>query len=45
MTNSTLKQEALRTLSKLVEHCPDVRLSQLVANLAVIARGPTAEAV
>ncbi len=45
MTNGELKQDILRALSELVEQCPDVRLGQLIANLAVIARGPTAEAV
>jgi hypothetical protein len=45
MTDSELKQDILRALSELVEHCPDVRLGQLIANLAVIARGPTPEAV
>jgi hypothetical protein len=45
MTSSELKQEILRALSELVEHCPDVRFGQLIANLSVIARGPTPEAV
>ena len=45
MTNSELKQEVLRALSELVEHCPDVRLGQLIVNLSCIARGPTPEAV
>jgi hypothetical protein len=42
---SELKQEVLQVLSELVEHCPDVRLGQLIANLACIARGPTPEAI
>lgn len=45
MTNNETKQQTLRTLSELVEHCPDVRLGQLIVNLAVIARGPTPEAI
>jgi hypothetical protein len=45
MTNSELKREILRALSELVEHCPDVRFGQLIANLSCIARGPTPEAV
>ena len=45
MTNVELKREILRSLSDLVEHTPDVRFGQLIANLAVIARGPTPEAV
>jgi hypothetical protein len=45
MTNSELKQEILRVLSELVEHCADVRFGQLIVNLSCIARGPTPEAV
>jgi hypothetical protein len=45
MTNSELKQEVLRVLSELVEHCPDVRFGQLIVNLSCIAREPTPEAV
>ncbi len=45
MTNGELKQEVLRTLSELVEYCPDIRFGQLIVNLSRIARGPTPEAV
>jgi hypothetical protein len=45
MTNSELKQEVLRVLTEMVEHCPDVRFGQLIVNLSCIARGPTPEAV
>jgi hypothetical protein len=45
MTNSELKQDILRELSELVEHCPDIRFGQLIVNLACIARGPTPEAI
>ncbi len=45
MTNTELKQEILRSLAELVEHCPDVRFGQLIVNLSCIARGPSAEAV
>jgi hypothetical protein len=45
MTNSELKQDILRELSQLVEHCPDIRFGQLIVNLSCIARGPTPEAV
>jgi hypothetical protein len=45
MTNSELKQEVLRVLSELVDHCPDVRFGQLMVNLACIPRGPTPEAI
>ena len=45
MTNSELKQDILRVLSELVEHCPAVRFGQLIVNLSCIARGPNPEAV
>ncbi len=45
MTSRELKQDILRALADLVEHAPDVRLGQLIANLAVLARGPSPEAV
>lgn len=45
MTNRELKQDILQALSGLVEHTPDIRFGQLIANLAVIARGPAPEAV
>ena len=45
MTDRNLKQEILRALADLVEQTPEVRFGQLIANLAVIARGPTPEAV
>jgi hypothetical protein len=45
MTNSELKQDILRELSQLVEHCPDIRFGQLIVNLSCIARGPSPEAV
>ena len=45
MTDADLKQDILRALSELVEHTPDIRFGQLIANLAVIARGPMPEAV
>jgi hypothetical protein len=45
MTNSELKRDVLRVLAEMVEHCPDVRLGQLIVNLSYIARGPTPEAI
>ena len=45
MTNRELKQDILRALVELVDHTPDIRFGQLIANLAVIARGATPEAV
>lgn len=45
MTNRELEQQGPRMLSELVEHGPDVRFGQLIANLSCSARGPTPEAV
>ena len=45
MTSRESKQDILCTLMDLVGHTPDVRFGQLIANLAVIARGPNPEAV
>ena len=45
MTNVELKRETLRALADLIEHTPEVRFGQLIANLAVIARGPAPESV
>ena len=45
MTSTELKRDILRELSELIEHTPDIRFGQLIANLSVIARGPTPEAV
>ncbi len=45
MTSRGLKQDIFRDLSEPVEHPPDVRFGQLIANLAVIMRGPNPEAV
>ncbi len=45
MTSTELKQDILRAMMELVEYAPEIRFGQLVANLAVIARGPFPEAV
>ena len=45
MTSRELKQDILRELPNLIEHTPELRFGQLIANLAVIAREPTTEAV
>jgi hypothetical protein len=45
MTNRELKRDILRSLAELVDKAPDIRFGQLIANLAVIARGPFPEAV
>jgi hypothetical protein len=45
MSNPALKRGILNALSELVENTPDLRFGQLIANLPVIARGPTPEAV
>ena len=45
MTSRELKLDFLLALTDLVELVPEVRFGQLVANLAVLARGATPEAV
>lgn len=45
MTSRDLKREILRAMADLVDHTTEVRFGQLIANLAVIARGPSPEAV
>lgn len=45
MSNTDLKRDILRALFDLIEHTPDLRFGQLIANLSVIARGPFPEAV
>ena len=40
-----LKRDIIGTLSELIEHTLDIRFGQLIANLSVIARGSTPEAV
>ena len=45
MTSTELKRDILSALAGLIEQTPDVRFGQLIANLSVIARGPTPEAV
>jgi hypothetical protein len=45
MTSTELKRDILSALSELIEYTPDLRFGQLIANLSVIARGPTPEAV
>ena len=45
MTNLELKQDILRAMADLIDHNPDLRFGQLIANLAVIARGPTPESI
>ena len=39
------RRELLQVLSKLSEHCPEVRFGQLVANLSYLAKGPTNDAI
>ena len=44
MTNSE-RQALLRALEEMSEAFPDWRLGQTIANLAVVARGATTEAI
>ena len=39
------RQELLKVLNELSEYCPDVRLGQLICNLATLAKGPEVEAI
>jgi hypothetical protein len=40
-----IRREVLHALQELSERYPEMRLGQLVANFASLARGPTPEAV
>jgi len=42
MTQS-VRDELLAVLSELSTACPEMRFGQLIANLATLARGPSAE--
>ena len=44
MTDPT-RQQLLQVLAELSELCPEMRMGQLIANLAALAKGATAEAV
>ena len=44
MTQKT-RQELLQVIGELSEECPEVRLGQLIANLATLAKGPTVEGI
>jgi len=44
MTDST-RQQLLQVLAELSELCPEMRMGQLIANLATVAKGATAEAI
>ena len=39
------RRDLLNALAELSEACPAMRLGQLLANLATLARGPTVEAI
>ena len=42
---SKTRLELLQTLSELSEQFPEVRLGQLISNLATLAKGPQIEAI
>ena len=44
MTNST-RQQLCQVLAELSDLCPEMRMGQLIANLATVAKGATAEAI
>jgi hypothetical protein len=43
MTN--IRPELLQVLTELSEECPEMRLGQLIANLATLAKGAAVEAI
>ena len=45
MKTDETRQELLRTLGELSGQCPDLRLGQMIANLATLTRGPEIEAL
>jgi hypothetical protein len=44
MTDPT-RQQLLQVIAELSELCPEMRMGQLIANLAALAKGAAAEAV
>ena len=44
MSDST-RQQLLQTLTELSDLCPEMRLGQLIANLASLAKGATPESI
>jgi hypothetical protein len=42
---TTTRTELLKVLAELSEECPEMRMGQLIANLATLARGPVVEAI
>jgi hypothetical protein len=43
MTN--IRPELLQVLAELSEECPEMRMGQLIANLATLAKGAAVEAI
>jgi hypothetical protein len=43
--NTPARRELIRSLDELAAAMPEVRIGQLIANLAYAAKGPTQEAV
>ena len=41
----TIRQQLLQVLAELSDFCPEMRSGQLLANLATVAKGSTAEAI
>ena len=42
---TTTREDLLRVLAELTKECPEMRMGQLIANLATLARGPAVEAI
>ena len=40
-----IRWELLKVLGELSEQCPEIRLGQLIANLATLSKGPQVEAI
>jgi hypothetical protein len=44
MTSET-RRELLKIVGELSAYCPEIRLGQLITNLATLAKGPAVEAI
>jgi hypothetical protein len=42
---TTSRGELMKVLAELSEACPEMRMGQLIANLATLAKGPAVESI
>lgn len=42
---NTTREKLFSVLAELSQHCPEVRVGQLLSNLATLARGPQVESI